>query len=242
MSSRKKTDTKVLAIPQSEAQKLLEWLVNWPAEPDDNLSLSEYRRLRESGEAPASPEYRRDWAYWHYRARRMTRNYWPDLWRNEPQALMLLRMEQRYLQEFWRTQDPHARDWYMHRARELFYRHQIQSRVGSLQAELNAASTADEARRLASRINSVMESSLDQPPLRTPFEESLFYLQKLAEWVRICQNPQCKHMPYFIAEDKRRKYCCEECGWLADKKAKRESRERHPEWEEKRRSERKRTK
>ncbi len=231
MRSSKKSPSKVLGkINQQDAEKLLEWLVNWPPPPEDTLSLSEYRSLREAGAVPASDEYRKEIAEWLIRTRKMTGQRWPDLWRDEAQAITVLRRAQRYLQAFWGTQDPHARDWYIHRAREWFRRHQVQSKVlREYEDELRGATTALEGINLSSQINAEIESYLEQPPPRSPFEDSLFYLQNLGDLVKTCANQSCQS-PYFIAGDKRRKYCSDPCSWLADKKSKRESYDRHPEW------------
>jgi len=170
------------------------------------------------------------------RLRSQTESYWPDLWgwvadeqgRGEDRALHILQKIQWYLQQFWTTQDPHARDWYIHRIREYYHHHQIQPKTEWRRNELAAATSADDARAAASWLNIDLERELDTPPARTPFEESLFYLQRIGDRVRYCQNPTCDPgrnpacKRYFIRIKKGQKYCCRWCSVEMDRKTKRD--------------------
>src|ERR1700751_1982260 len=57
------------------------------------------------------------------RVRLRTQVYWPELWtedREKPPDSMLRRMRN-LLRRFWEaSDDPRARDWYIHRAREFY--------------------------------------------------------------------------------------------------------------------------
>jgi hypothetical protein len=155
------------------------------------------------------------------RLRAQTKKYWPDLWKrrgNEPKeitterAIEILRKVRWYLQQFWKTQDPHARDWYIHRAREWYWRARVHgdNNVQMFREEEGTATTVDDARNASSWLNISIEMAPDVPPERTPFEESLFHLQTIAEKTRFCPNLKCQ-APYFIATKKGQKFCSPEC-------------------------------
>jgi hypothetical protein len=148
------------------------------------------------------------------RLRAQTQKYWPDLWElgNEC-AVEILRKVRQYLQAFWKTQDPHDRDWYLYRARESYWLSrvdQLNPNVTRLRQEFDKAATADEAREASSWLNINIGWALDKAPARTPFEESLFHLQGIAGKTRFCPNPQCQ-APYFIATKKGQKFCSPGC-------------------------------
>jgi hypothetical protein len=154
------------------------------------------------------------------RLRAQTQKYWADLWeragespeQTEERAVAILRRVRRYLRDFWVTQDPHARDWYIHRAREWYWasRIQLDPDVNRRREGLDTAATADAARSASAWLNKTITLALDKAPDRTPFEESLFHLQSIAGKARYCPNPQCQ-APYFIASKKGQKFCTPEC-------------------------------
>lgn len=155
------------------------------------------------------------------RLRAQTQRYWPDLWdrvgdtaeKAEERAVNILRRVRKYLQDFWETQDPHAREWYIYRAREWYWLsrvHQLDPAVQSLRDELDTAETADAARSASSWLNITIDFALDKAPYRTPFEESLFHLQSIAGKTRRCPNSKCQS-PYFIASKKGQKFCSPGC-------------------------------
>jgi hypothetical protein len=151
-----------------------------------------------------------------------TQKYWPELWqpwKEEVQeittnrAISILHKVRSYLQEFWKSQDPYARDWYIHRAREWYWKARIQAtdhNMAMLREEEANANTADDARNASSWLNIALDMALDIPPKRTAFEQSLFHLQTIADKTRFCPNPQCQ-APYFIASKKGQKFCSPEC-------------------------------
>lgn len=155
------------------------------------------------------------------RLKAQTHKYWPDLWEAVPgsatgvqdRALGILRKIRYYLQQFWETQDPHAREWYLYRAREYFWLsrlHQLQPEVTHWRKQLATAETAEQVRIASSWLNIWAENALDKAPERTAFEESLFHLQQIAGKTRRCPNPTCL-APYFIATKKGQKFCTPEC-------------------------------
>jgi hypothetical protein len=155
------------------------------------------------------------------RLRAQTQKYWPDLWDHwgeEPEeitterAFEILRKVRRYLQQFWKTQDPHERDWYIHRAREWYWRARAHGNpnVQQFRQEEAAATTVEDVRNASSWLNITIEEALDVPPKRTAFEESLFHLQTIADKTRFCPNLKCQ-APYFIATKKGQKFCSPEC-------------------------------
>jgi hypothetical protein len=140
--------------------------------------------------------------------RERTQRYWPDLWKNELQACRVLKRIQVYLRRFWREQDQHARDWYIHRARHLVQRFRVQNELGDeFQQKLE---TVNDALRLNARI----EELLDNPPIRIPFEEALYELQRRAlipsRRPLYCLNENCTQR-YFLSEKKGTKFCSPEC-------------------------------
>jgi len=155
------------------------------------------------------------------RLKAQTQKYWPDLWEQpgekpeetEHRALLILHKIWYYLRRFWEIQDPHARDWYIYRAREWYWLsrvHELQPEVIVKRAEIDAADTADKVRSASGWLNVLVQSALDKAPDRTPFEESLFHLQNIAGKTRRCPNPNCQ-APYFIATKKGQKFCSPEC-------------------------------
>lgn len=140
--------------------------------------------------------------------RECTQRYWPELWNNEVQACRLLKQIQTYLRRFWREPDQHARDWYIHRARNVVQRFRVQHELGD---EFHRPlETVNDALRLNARI----EELLDDPPVRIPFEEALYELQrrvvKRSKRPLYCPNDSCKRR-YFLSEKKGTKYCSSEC-------------------------------
>jgi hypothetical protein len=155
------------------------------------------------------------------RLRAQTQKYWPDLWEQVPgsqtdvqdRALGILHKIRYYLQQFWEAQDPHAKDWYIYRAREWFWLsrlHQLKPDVNLWRKEFDTAETAERVRAASSWLNIWAQDALDKAPERTAFEESLFHLQRIAGKTRRCPNPTCQ-APYFIAVKKGQKFCSPEC-------------------------------
>ncbi len=156
------------------------------------------------------------------RLKALTQKYWPDLWEPVPgsqtdvqeRALGILRKIRYYLQRFWESQDPHARDWYIYRAREWFWLsqlHQLEPEVNLWRKDVATSESAEQVRTASSWLTIWAQNALDKAPARTAFEESLFHLQRIAGKTRRCPNPTCL-APYFIATKKGQKFCSPECG------------------------------
>src|SRR6516164_8134395 len=111
MTARRGRGNQLLGISAEKAENLLVSLANWerPRTPVDELSFSEYRKLRDAGKdlPPSAPS---DDA-WLRRLKAQTGKYWPDLWERtgEPPditkewALAILGRVRYYLQSFWKT-------------------------------------------------------------------------------------------------------------------------------------------
>jgi len=151
--------------------------------------------------------------------RERTYDSWPELWdAGEDRALPILRVMRDYLQRFWREQDEHARDWYIHRAREYWQHFNVQR-------ELSEQVSAAKDLAAISKLNVEIERRLDQPPVRNPFEEVLFQLQRRARKPslapRYCPNLDCSN-PYFLSRKKGQRFCSKKCARpseLASKRA-----------------------
>jgi hypothetical protein len=154
------------------------------------------------------------------RARAITEKHWPDLWSaldaEGVRAEAVLHKIRWYLREAWDTNDLHKQDWFIHRAREHYHYVRIQHdpEVASRRQEFNDAATADETRAKSSWLNIAIEKALDNPPVRSQFEEALFHLQEISRVPSrkplVCPNPHCQH-PYFISDKKGRKFCSPAC-------------------------------
>jgi len=153
------------------------------------------------------------------RLRTVTKDYWPDLWgrpgdteaQSIDRALGLLRKIRWYLRQAWSSRDPHARDWYLQRARTWHFRHLIQPRTKDQRDAVAAAITADDARALRRELDLTIDSALDEPPARTGFSEALGRLERVGHRLRYCPADGCQQ-PYFIANRKGQEYCgAKEC-------------------------------
>jgi hypothetical protein len=161
------------------------------------------------------------------RARAQTKQYWPDLWgwiddlpgEGERRALRILDKIQRYLQRFWTSKDPYEQDWLIHRIRDYHSRHLIQPKTKSQREELDALLTVDDTipvatikerldavRHAVSILSVAIEQALDETPRRTPFAESLYFLQLNSDKAKVCRNKACPE-PYFIAAKKKQQDC-----------------------------------
>ena len=200
-SSRQGGDELLGGLKVEAAERLLTSLVNAEM-PDDRRTSDTQSKLRA-------------------RLRAQTQRYWPDLWQphgeesddvTAERATEILRKVRTYLQAFWQTQDPYGRDWYVHRAREWYWKARVQQDPNVVMAreEVAKATSADEARNASAWLNITFDVVLDHPPWRTAFEDSLFHLQGIAGKTRFCPNPKCQ-APYFIALKKGQKFCSTEC-------------------------------
>jgi hypothetical protein len=179
------------------------------------------------------------------RLRAQTERYWPDLWgwiddepgKGEMRALAILQKIQGYLQKFWKSSDPYERAWLVHRVRDYHARHLLQPKTKSQREEFNAASTVDAARHAAFLLNLAIEVALDEPPPRTPFQESLYLLERTEKQARFCRNVLCT-MPYFIATKKGQEFCKPTCANSRRRESKRLWWATHPEAREKRKQRR----
>ncbi len=179
------------------------------------------------------------------RARAQTKQYWPDLWgwiddlpgEGETRGLAILDKIQRYLQRFWTSKDPYEQDWLIHRIREYHYLHLIQPKTASYREALAAAPTADEARGTGFILNMAIEQALDETPRPTPFAESLYFLQQIADKAKVCQNKACPN-PYFIAAKASQPTCQPTCGDTSRRTYKSNWWKTHPEAAERRREKR----
>ena len=229
-------------ISARKAERLMVSLVNaqLPEETGgggDSMPIEEWRRVFEARQArsegaAALPALETDAGEAEAlitRLRAQTEKYWPDLWGwadeaeelGRGRALSILRKIRFYLQQFWALPDLYTRDWYLHRARHYHHSHLIQPQLIEARQEFEAASTADDARTKSTWLNIQTENALDAPPRRTPFEESLFHLQRIADKVRFCPNPECRGIPYFIASKKGQKYCSKSCALPTQRASKR---------------------
>jgi hypothetical protein len=76
---------------------------------------------------------------------------------------------------------------------------------------------------------------LRPPPVDAPINQSLEYLRRCFDKLRICGNPNCK-TPYFIVERGKQSYCSVECAAVAQKAYKRTWwKNNGPSWREARR-------
>jgi hypothetical protein len=172
-------------------------------------------------------------------ARNATKNFWPELWEDEGQALEVLRQMRILLRAFWKAADKRSRGWYIHQARAYHRRFMIQrERKAELQQVQNELLTADgkDQRERAFASLSWLYAEFDQmlfaAPAENPIERALFKLQERAEKPsmapRVCNNPECPR-PYFFANKKSRRYCSPECAHEGAKASKRDSWDRHKE-------------
>jgi hypothetical protein len=184
-------------IPKADLEALMVYIANLRFPIDDDWY----------GPRPQADDYSK----FIQGLREKTEKYWPALWKPVGKndippvdviAIEVIRQMRKYLRLFWiasGAENEHARDWYIHRAREYHYRLQISPRV------LNE----DESKR-----NRVSEDLLDTPPIRNPIEAALYHLQKRAgrpsTAPRKCPTDDCEQ-PYFLANKKGQKFCSLEC-------------------------------
>ena len=178
------------------------------------------------------------------RLRTQTGPYWPDLWgwiddepgKGETRALEIVKKIRWYLQQFWKSTDPYERDWYIQRIRDYHHRHLILPETKGYREALGTAPTADEARGAHFVLDLAIEQALDKPPRKTPFSESLYFLQQLKDKARFCQNEACT-APYFIGK-KNQPYHQPSCADGARRQYKSAWWANHPEANERRRQKR----
>jgi hypothetical protein len=195
-------------IPKGELERLMHYLVN--------LSFPE--------EGKTEPIPAEEAVVFTRRLRARTDRYWPELWRpadeNEPmekieeRAEFVVRKMRGYLQRFWREPDQHARDWYIHRAREYYQRVFVLPQTSAIRQGAENALTTDEVRNALYRVNVESENLMDEPPVKNPIEKALYGLQERALIASrrplYCLNPNCAK-PYFLSEKKGTKFCSPEC-------------------------------
>jgi hypothetical protein len=113
---------------------------------------------------------------------------------------------QEFLRLAWDAPDMRAREWHIFAARQEFH-----------------SSTVYEPAWLE-RFQSLVKDSLPvddrlteeeyklklSVPDFTPFEQTMYHLQRLANRLRHCANPECA-APYFLAGKKGQKYCTSRC-------------------------------
>ena len=182
-------------IPKAELERLMLNIANLRFPGDDDFGWAATSRDRKQ---------------FTERLREETVKYWPRLWmpienqKLSPQdrALEVVRQMRMYLRLFWKasgSDNEHSRDWYIHRAREYYYRLQIAAKVWS----------EEESQR-----DLVSQQLLDTPPVRNPIETALYHLQKRAAKPstspRVCPNDDCER-PYFLANKKGQKFCSLDC-------------------------------
>jgi len=172
------------------------------------------------------------------RLRNRTEKYWPELWKpvnegettdktNDRAFATVIRMRG-YLRSFWKEPDEHARDWYIHRAREFYQRHFVlrDPTLRYRREVVDQASTAEEARDAMSWVNIEIERVLDEPPQHNLVEDALFELQQRAlipsKRPLYCQNADCER-PYFLSEKKGTKFCSPDCSQAGIRASKRKS-------------------
>jgi hypothetical protein len=182
-------------IPKKELEKLMLYIVNLRFPGDDDCSWATlddqkefFRRLREK-----------------------TQRYWPTLWKpvanqnisDDERVHFVTRKMRAYLRLFWEASgagNKHARDWYIHRAREYYYRLEILPRI---------LEEKESWRKIAS------ENLLDVPPKLNPIERALYHLQEEraahpSKAPRVCLADDCEE-PYFLSKDKGQKFCSLDC-------------------------------
>jgi hypothetical protein len=137
------------------------------------------------------------------RLRKETEKHWPELWQSienqntdvEIRAWEIILRLRKYLRLFWGADNPRARDWYIHRAREYHYRLRILPDLLKLDEPMRPIAA---------------EGLLDQLPAPNPVEKALYELQKRAVKPkyapRICPNDECEQR-YFLSTEKGQKYC-----------------------------------
>ena len=182
-------------IPTSELEDLMLYIVNLRFPEDDDWEWQ-----ANTDDAKEST----------YRLRERTEKYWPTLWEpvprgnisTEDRAQFVVRKLRAYLRLFWKAsgeERERERDWYIHRAREYYYRLEILPKL---------LSTPESQRIVES------ENLLDIPPDCNPIETALYHLQKRAEWRSsaplVCPTDGCEE-PYFLAKKKNQTFCSLEC-------------------------------
>jgi len=167
------------------------------------------------------------------RARKLTKNFWPELWEDETRALSVLRHMRNLLRAFWDARNEHARDWHIHRAREYYQRFIIQRQVRDQLDEAKNKPTKEEALDALSWVLIDIDRRLNEPPEANPFERALFSLQRRAYHKSLAPHlceMKCIH-PYFLKTKEFRKYCSPECYHESKKRSGRESWQKHKdEW------------
>jgi hypothetical protein len=108
--------------------------------------------------------------------REKTQLLWPALWssaganesphRTNERVKNVVRKMRGYLRLFWIETDPRIRDWYIHGAREYYQRLFVLPQTTETRQEFENATTADDARNWAARLNIEIETLLDGPPQR----------------------------------------------------------------------------
>ncbi len=195
-------------IPTGELERLMLYLVN--------LSFPE--------EGKTEPIPAEEVVGFNRRLRSRTDKYWPELWRpadaNEPtekieeRAGFVVRKMRAYLRRFWREPDQHARDWYIHRAREYYQRVFVLPQTSATRQRAEDASTTEGVRTALYWVNVESENVMDEPPAKNPIEKALYGLQERALIASrrplYCLNPNCTK-PYFLSEKKGTKFCSLEC-------------------------------
>ena len=146
---------------------------------------------------------REQWKEQTRHLRDATEKLWPELWRKaegqqtdlETRVWEIALCMREYLRKFWSAPSPRERDWYIHRAREYWYKLYIQPEL--LKSDAGARPIR-------------AEYLLDQPPPFSPIEKALYELQvraakpKLAP--RVCPTSECERR-YFLSTEKGQKYC-----------------------------------
>jgi hypothetical protein len=163
------------------------------------------------------------------RARNLTKNFWPELWEEDERALWVLREMRNLLRGFWEAkgntekEQEHARDWYIHRAREYYQRLMIQRQIRDQLDDAKSKPTKEEALNALSWLQIDIERRLNQPPAKNLFEDALFALQQRAYQRSLaprCCAMKCGH-PYFLKSKGPQKFCSPECFHESKKRSER---------------------
>jgi hypothetical protein len=124
---------------------------------------------------------------------------------------------QRRLHLAWKASDARAREWHIFHARDEFH---VKSAVQPVwEARLRASKDLKQAIEVG--YTDKEQALRESVPHWTEFEQALFHLQKIENRMQLCHSPECD-APYFLALNRKQKYCAEKCAAVAQRQQKRD--------------------
>lgn len=113
---------------------------------------------------------------------------------------------QQFLRLAWDASDMRARDWHIYAARQEFHSSTVYEPVWVERLRRSVEANLPVDNRLTEE---EYRLKLSVPDF-TPFEQVMYHLQRIANRLRHCANPECA-APYFLAGKKGQKYCTSRC-------------------------------